>query len=180
MAPRVAAISVKTVFCFFHSVKLPGAGVFLGKLEKLASSQTITTRSGSWYGKARNSSACTVEKMAVFAPMPSARASTAIAPNAGDCRSTRSPYRASANRFWITVRIPPYRRKVTGAAASIQKIGAVEGVALLGDEAGIADDAAQFLFAGAMMGARGGDHIFFDHDAAYVVAAEAQPKLAGL
>jgi hypothetical protein len=62
----------------------------------------------------------------------------------------------------------------------VEEIGPVQRVALLGDEAGVADDAAQFLFAGAVVGAGGGDHVLFDHDAAHVVAAEAQAHLAGL
>ena len=63
---------------------------------------------------------------------------------------------------------------------SVQEVRAVERVALLGHEAGVADDAAQFLFAGAVMRAGGGDDVLLDHDAAHVVAAEAQAQLAGL
>src|ERR1017187_199254 len=62
----------------------------------------------------------------------------------------------------------------------VQKIGSVERVPLFGDEARVADDAAQFLFGGAIVGAGGGDDVLFDHDAAHIVAAEAQPELAGL
>src|ERR1035441_9817001 len=63
---------------------------------------------------------------------------------------------------------------------SVQEIGAVQCVALLRDKAGIADDAAEFLFAGPVMGAGGGDDVLFDHDTAHVVAAEAQTHLARL
>src|ERR1017187_254058 len=66
------------------------------------------------------------------------------------------------------------------ATLLVQKIRSIQRVALLGDEAGIADDAAEFLFAGPVVGAGGGDHVLFDHDAAYVVAAETQAHLAGL
>jgi hypothetical protein len=64
--------------------------------------------------------------------------------------------------------------------AALQEVGAVQRIPLLGDEAGVADDAAQFFFAGAVMRAGGGDHVLLDHDAAHVVAAEAQAELAGL
>ena len=43
----------------------------------------------------------------------------------------------------------------------IQKHGAVEGVALDWFEAGVANDAAQFFFRGAVTGAGGFDYIFF-------------------
>ena len=56
----------------------------------------------------------------------------------------------------------------------IQEIGAVESIPLFGHEAGVADDSAQFFFAGAVVRASGGDHVLFDHDASYVVAAETQ------
>src|ERR1017187_3641134 len=41
-------------------------------------------------------------------------------------------------------------------------------------------DAAEFFFAGPVMGAGGGNDVLFDHDAAHVVAAEAQTHLARL
>lgn len=44
----------------------------------------------------------------------------------------------------------------------LQDVGAVEGVALGGDEAGIGDDAAQFAFIGAIFYAGGEDYILFD------------------
>src|SRR5688572_27685971 len=61
---------------------------------------------------------------------------------------------------------------------SIQKIRAVQGIALLGNETCVANHAAQFLFAGAMMGPGSRNHVFLDHDTAYVVASEAEPELA--
>ena len=63
---------------------------------------------------------------------------------------------------------------------SIQKHGAVEGVALAGLEACVADDAAKFFFCGAVRGAGGFDDVFFEHDGAYVVAAEAEAELEDL
>ena len=41
-------------------------------------------------------------------------------------------------------------------------------------EAGVADDAAQFFFGGAVAGACGFDYVLFEHDGAYVVAAEVE------
>ena len=55
---------------------------------------------------------------------------------------------------------------------SIQKHGPVEGVALDGLEAGVADDAAKLFFGGAVRGAGGLDHVLFEHHRTYVVAAE--------
>lgn len=46
---------------------------------------------------------------------------------------------------------------------SVEEHGAVEGVALDGFEAGVADDAAEFLFRGAVGYAGGADHVFFQH-----------------
>ena len=57
---------------------------------------------------------------------------------------------------------------------SVEKHRAVEGVALDGLEAGVADDAAKFFFGGAVARACGFDDVFFEHDGAYVVAAEVQ------
>ena len=65
-------------------------------------------------------------------------------------------------------------------AALIEEHGAVEGVALDGLEAGVADDAAEFFFRGAVAGAGGFDDVLFEHDGAYVVAAEAQAQLEDL
>src|SRR5690349_18772790 len=62
----------------------------------------------------------------------------------------------------------------------IEEHGAVEGVALDGLEAGVADDAAEFFFGGAVAGAGGFDDVFFEHDGAYVVAAEMEAKLEDL
>ena len=43
----------------------------------------ITRRSGAWYGNGRRSTALTMLKIAVFAPMPSASVSTATAVKPG-------------------------------------------------------------------------------------------------
>jgi len=66
------------------------------------------------------------------------------------------------------------------AARLIQKIRAVQGVSLLRDEPRVADQAAQLFLRGAMMRAGGRHHVLLDHDAADVIAAEAQADLAGL
>ncbi len=58
--------------------------------------------------------------------------------------------------------------------ALVEEHGAVEGVALDGLEAGVADDAAKFLFGGAVGGAGGLDHIFLEHDRADVIAAKVE------
>ena len=42
--------------------------MFLGKPAAVASSQTMTTWSGFWYGSGRSSTVCTSEKMVVLAP----------------------------------------------------------------------------------------------------------------
>ena len=59
----------------------------------------------------------------------------------------------------------------------VEEEGAVEGVALDGAEAGVADGAAKFFFGGAVGGAGGADHVFLEHDGADVVAAEAEAHL---
>src|SRR5258706_15121073 len=62
----------------------------------------------------------------------------------------------------------------------IQKIGAIERVALLRNEARVANQAAQFLFGRLMIRASGAHHVLFDHDRAHVVPTKTQPELAGL
>ena len=46
--------------------------------------------------------------------------------------------------------------------ALVEEHGAVEGVALDGLEAGVADDAAEFFFCGAVRGARSFDDVLFE------------------
>ena len=58
----------------------------------------------------------------------------------------------------------------------VEEHGAVEGVALDGFEAGVADDAAEFFFGGAVAGAGGFDYVLFEHDGAYVVAAKVEAE----
>jgi hypothetical protein len=52
---------------------------------------TRTRRSGSGYGSGLKSTEFTTEKIAVFAPMPSASASTATAVKPGRFHNTRAP-----------------------------------------------------------------------------------------
>jgi len=59
------------------------------------SSQSETMRSGSRNGRRSSSTAFTMVKIAVFAPMPSARASTAVAVNPGVRMHIRIAYRMS-------------------------------------------------------------------------------------
>jgi hypothetical protein len=63
-------------------------------------------------------------------------------------------------------------------ASLVQEVLAVQRVALGWAEAGVADDAAQLFFGGAVGYACGSYYIFFEHYRAYVVAAEAQAHLA--
>src|SRR2546428_560575 len=61
-----------------------------------------------------------------------------------------------------------------------QEISSIEGVALRGTEAGVANDVPQFFLAGAVAHAGGLHDVFFEHDGAHVVTAKAQPELADL
>ena len=54
----------------------------------------------------------------------------------------------------------------------------IQNVALLRNESGLANQVAQSLFVRAIVRAGGGDDIFFYHDGAHVVRAEAQRHLA--
>src|SRR5215469_4830031 len=60
----------------------------------------------------------------------------------------------------------------------IQEICPIQGVPLHGTKPRIADDAAKFLFGGAVGYAGGAHDVFFEHDAADVVTAKAQAHLA--
>ena len=64
--------------------------------------------------------------------------------------------------------------------ALVEEHGSVEGVALDGFEAGVADNAAELFFRGAVAGACRFDHILFEHDGAYVVAAEVKTQFQHL
>src|SRR5206468_6527204 len=61
----------------------------------------FTRRSGSENGSERNNTASTMLKIAVFAPTPKARESTATIVKPGLFRSTRSAYRVSCNNVVI-------------------------------------------------------------------------------
>ena len=62
---------------------------------------TFTRRSGREKGRERNNTAFTMLKIAVFAPTPNARESTATIVKPGLFQSTRSPYRTSCNNVVI-------------------------------------------------------------------------------
>src|SRR5262245_49992814 len=79
---------------------------------------------------------------------------------------------------WVASGLNPSTRTIRPQL--IQKVRPIQRIPLLGDEAGIADHAPQFFLARTMMRARGGHHVLLDHDAADVIAAEAQPYLASL
>jgi hypothetical protein len=69
---------------------LAGATTFWCWPRVRLNSHIITSRSESANGSARSISAWTTEKMAVFAPMPKASASTATAVKPGLFQSTRT------------------------------------------------------------------------------------------
>ena len=62
----------------------------------------------------------------------------------------------------------------------VEEVGPVEGVALFGDEARIADDTAEILFRRLELGAGLGNHVLLNHHGADVVAAETEADLAHL
>src|ERR1044072_8800287 len=68
-----------------------------------AESQNVIKRSGSLAASGRNNTALTTLKIAVFAPMPSASVSTAIAVNAGFFANPRNANRISLNNKSITL-----------------------------------------------------------------------------
>src|SRR6476659_8299523 len=78
-------------------------------------SYTLTSRSASGKGNGRSSTPSTTEKIAVFAPIPSASVKTATRVNAGDLRSWRKASFRSFMSFsaesvhWIDARSSPCR-----------------------------------------------------------------------
>src|SRR5262249_28843118 len=72
----------------------------------------FTSRSGCEKGSERNKTAFTMLKIAVFAPTPKARESTATIAKPGLSQSTRSPYRISCNSVVIQ---PPLERLISNA-----------------------------------------------------------------
>jgi hypothetical protein len=64
------------------------------------------SRSASGYGTGFNNTASTTEKIAVFAPIPSARVRTATVVKPGDFRKLRRPYRRSWSRASIETSAP--------------------------------------------------------------------------
>src|SRR5215475_5674760 len=81
----------------------------------------------------------------------------------------------SSRRSWL----PAVRFSAPQVVELVQEIRPVQGIALLGNEPRVADQAAQLLFRGAMVRSSRAYDIFLDHDAANVIAAEPQPQLAG-
>ena len=81
---------------------------------------------------------------------------------------------------------PCLRRETWGTrfvryeASLIEEHGAVEGVALDGLEAGVADDAPEFFLGGAVRCAGSFDDVLFEHDGAYIVAAKVEAELEDL
>src|SRR5215204_1563731 len=67
-----------------------------------------TRRSASWNGSGLSSAASMTEKMAVFAPMPSASVNTATAANPGCLARVRTAYRTSFKRVLIV--LTPFSR----------------------------------------------------------------------
>src|SRR6185312_10632713 len=61
--------------------------------------------------------------------------------------------------------------------ALVQEVLPIERVALSGAEAGIADDVPQLFFRGVIGDTRRTDYVFFEHDRANIIAAEAKAEL---
>ncbi len=88
MFPRYAATSWTTSACARQWLNLAGEPA-----EKAPSGEVVwktTMRSGSGYGNGFSSTAFTMEKIAVLAPMPSARAATAASVKPGLFRKERT------------------------------------------------------------------------------------------
>jgi hypothetical protein len=77
------------VFCFFQSKKFPGD--VRTRPCPGAVCQSASKRSGSRYGSGLSKTAFTTLNIAVFAPIPSASVSTAIAVTPGRFNSIRKP-----------------------------------------------------------------------------------------
>src|SRR5712691_2168202 len=90
-------------------------------------------------------------------------------PSRWNCPKERKSKSKSARRS---------RRESPEREDLFQCVGAVEGVALGGDVAGVGDDAAELGFVGAVAHAGGVNDVFFDEDAAHIVGAELQAHLA--
>src|SRR5712692_5772475 len=81
-------------------------------------------------------------------------------------------------RSWRFCFAPSQKPELRVFLRLFQSVGAIEGIALRGNEARVGDDAAEFDFIGAVFYACGEDYVFFDEDAADVVGTELQPNLA--
>src|SRR2546426_9327279 len=79
-----------------------------------ASSQTITSRSGSMNGSGLSNTAFTTLKIAVFAPMPSASETTAMNEKPGFFVSVRNPYRRSCQSVSIDSPVSDFWFLVSG------------------------------------------------------------------
>ncbi len=84
---RPTASDSKTVLSVFQSRKL-GHEIEISGCDGVDSLR-VTMRFASGYGSGRNNTALITLKIAVFAPMPSARVSTAMNVKPGDLRSWR-------------------------------------------------------------------------------------------
>ena len=79
-----------------NASKFAGETGFRGSPCRVLSLQTMTSRSGSAYGSGRRRTAFTTLKMALFAPMPSARESDVRSANTGARANCRNARRRSA------------------------------------------------------------------------------------
>jgi len=79
-------------------------------------------------------------------------------------------------------RFPPARpsQQSRRDGALIEEVSQIQRIPLLRRKPGVADQPPQFFLGGFVVRARRGNHVFFDHDAPDVIAAEAQPQLARL
>ena len=92
--------------CGYDKVKIPS-----GSPSILAA--TVMICSGDFTGNGRSTSPFTIPKIAVFAPIPSAKVSTTIVVNIGDFASIRNAYRTSCPSVPMN---PPLRMNVHAAA----------------------------------------------------------------
>src|SRR6476620_6089765 len=101
LAPMAAATCSNAVVPDLMSRYWPTESQSRGTLRPGDRCQTIAIRSALLYGSGRRISALATLKIAVFAPMPIASETIAIAANTGDLPSTRTPWRRSLRQVAI-------------------------------------------------------------------------------
>ena len=105
--PRVAAMPLNNVLWSRQSSKLRGATVFVREPERRLVSHNIVSSSGRSSESGRSTTPFTTLKMAVLAPMPSARVSMTTAVNPGVLINVRTANRMSCttdSMSWASLR----------------------------------------------------------------------------